>query len=70
MRGDRGLNKRERGGRGGGGGKLNLCTETDSCGRNASVYHLYPVSRTTGEKRAECSNEREGKGDFQQLWVA
>ena len=41
------------------GGGLNLCAETsnpvlrgtkyDGCGRNTSVYHVYPVSQTTGE---------------------
>ena len=29
--------------------------KSDGCGRNASGYHVYPVSRTTGEERAECS---------------
>ena len=29
--------------------------KSDSCGRNASVYHVYPVSRTTGEGGTECS---------------
>ena len=27
--------------------------KSDGCGRNASVYHVYPVSRTTGEERAD-----------------
>ena len=25
----------------------------DGCGRHASVYHVYPVSRSTSEERAE-----------------
>ena len=60
--------KKERGG--GGGGQLNLCAGTrpfdrdksDGCARNASLpYHAYPVSRTTGEERAEWSKGREGE---------
>ena len=27
--------------------------KSDGCERNASVYHVYHVSRTTGEERAE-----------------
>ena len=58
------MTKRERGG-GGDGRDNNLSArklqilegdKSDGCGRNASVYHVYPVSRTTGEERAECSN--------------
>ena len=33
--------------------------KSDGYGRNASVYHVYPVSRTTSEERAESS-----KGEF------
>ena len=43
---------------------INLCaetikpvwrgTESDGCGRNESVYHVYPSSCITGEERAEC----------------
>ena len=36
----------------------------DGCGRNASVYHVYPVSRTTSDKRAECSKVGGGEGGF------
>ena len=28
---------------------------SDGFGRNVPVYHVYPVSRTTSEERAECS---------------
>ena len=30
--------------------------KSDACGRNASVYHVYPVNRSTGEERGwKCS---------------
>ena len=29
--------------------------KSDGCGRSASVYHVYPVSRITGEGREGCS---------------
>ena len=35
--------------------------------RNASIYHVYPVSRTTSEGRAERSKGGGGEGNFQQL---
>ena len=36
-------------------------TKSDSCVEgNASVYQVYPVSRTTSEERAECSKGWEG----------
>ena len=63
-----GLNKRERGGEGAGGAtggatpsvrgnykSFKGINVTVSCGRNEPVYHVYPVSRTTSEEKAECS---------------
>ena len=37
--------------------------KSDGCGRNESVYHVYPVSCTTGEGRAECSKRRAVLGE-------
>ena len=37
-------------------------TKSDNCGRSASVYHVYPVTRATGEGRAKCSRGRGGRG--------
>ena len=60
---------------GGGGGKLNLCAETlkPFTGLNVTVpgvegmhqftMYVYPVSRTTGEERAECSKGGEEGGE-------
>ena len=50
------------GGRGEWAGQLKMCVETtnpsgnkyDGFGRNAPVYYVCPVSRTTSEERAEC----------------
>ena len=60
-----GLNKRERGAGAGGDGRGNsICAwelyilegdTSDGFGRNAPVYHVYPVSCTTSEETAECS---------------
>ena len=36
--------------------------KSDGFGRNAQVYHVYPVSRTTSEERAEHSRGWEGEG--------
>ena len=54
---------------------INLCAETikagfegdksDGSGRNTIVYHVYPVSHTTGEGRAECSKGGGGRGNSQ-----
>ena len=64
-----GSNKRERGGGGGTGGTTQSMRGnyesfkgkhlSDDYGRIAPVYHVYPVSLTTSEERAECSG---GKG--------
>ena len=34
--------------------------KSDGFGKNAPVYHAYPVSRTTSEERAECSRGMRG----------
>ena len=49
--------EQEGAGRGGGGTQSGRGNDDKSggCGRNASVYHVHPVSRTTSEERAECS---------------
>ena len=45
-----------------GGGREEHGDKSEGCGRNASVYHVYPVSHTTGEGRAECSKGEGGEG--------
>ena len=62
-----GLNKSERGGGGGMGGATqsvsgNYKSFEETNLTNASVCHVYPVTRTTGEERAECS--KGGGGEF------
>ena len=44
--------------------KLYIISEdkSDGFGRNAPVYHVYPVSRTASEERAECSRGPGGGG--------
>ena len=61
------MNKREPGGGGGRGNstcarKLSILQgdKSDGCGRNASVYHVYPVSRTTSEEKAYYSVRKGG----------
>ena len=43
-------------------------TKSDGCGRKASAYHVYPVSRAAGEGRAEFL--REGAGGGAGVWKA
>ena len=58
-----GASVEQEGAGGGRAGQLNLFAETtnplggkcDGFGRNAPVYRVYPVSRTTSDERAECS---------------
>ena len=59
------MNKRERRGAGAGKGGATQSVRrnyesfkgdiSDGFGRNAPVYHVYSVSRTTSEERVECS---------------
>ena len=57
-------------------GGLSLCAETinpsrakfDGCGRDASVHHVCPVTRTTGEGRGGVNRRVLGLGDGAGGW--